>query len=407
METLSAFLICILAVTIATAYFRIPPFPVLFGAAIGFGLLDGIPFEIVIDAARAGAGRIFAILGVAVWGGSIIAFSLARGGGIQRILADLHTISSRPTVYAGLAGWLLAVPFMCAITPFLLLAPLVKGITADPKKAGVLLSLAAAGSVLSFVLIAPAPVMATLMQAFSTDPGLNHITIPLSLILLLLMIVLIGPGIQMDGQQEIQEEQSRRFSAWAPLIVPIGIIIIGFLLPGARAETILPVALLAGAVVAVLFIAGPPRREAMSKGTKHAGVIIFDLCGAGALGGVIAASSFPTDAAAFLETLIPLAVIPFILACFIQTAQGSRLVTAVITADIVAGTAIPDLIHSSALFLMIAAGTMVISYTSDPFFWLVNRTAQQSVMETVKTFTLPLAAAGCVVFLVAVLLIRL
>ncbi|MCQ1539580.1 GntP family permease [Methanocalculus taiwanensis] len=405
METLSAFLICILAITIATAHFRFPPFPVLFGAAIGYGILAGIPFEIIIDAASLGAGRIFTILGVAVWGGSIIAFSLARGGGIQRILADLHSISSRPAVYAGLAGWLLAVPFMCAITPFLLLAPLLKGITADPEKAGILLSLAAAGSVLSFVLVAPAPVMATLIQVFSTDPGLNHITIPLSLILLLLMIILSGRGIRMEKEKDERGDQTRRSAAWAPIIVPIAIIGIGLLLPGMGAETILPVALLSGAIIAVLLIAGPLRREAMSKGTKHAGIIIFDLCGAGALGGVIAASSFSTDAASLLGTVIPLAVIPFILACFIQTAQGSRLVTAVITADIIAGTAIPDLIPSSALFLMIAAGTMVISYASDPFFWLVNRTTHQSVSETVKTFTLPLATAGCVVFGIAILLI--
>lgn len=405
METLSAFLICILAITIATAYFRIPPFPVLFSAAIGFGLLAGLPLETVINAASAGAGRIFAILGVAVWGGSIIAFSLVKGGGIEKIQADLAAISRRPAMHSGLAGWLLAVPFMCAITPFLVLAPLMKGRSADPKRTGVLLSLVACGSVLSFVLIAPAPVMTTLMQVFSTDPGLNRITIPLSLILLLLMILLFGRSIRIDEPQEREEGGLGRAAAWAPLIVPIGIIVTGFMIPGVGADVILPVALLAGAAVAVLLIAKSLRREAVGEGTKHAGVIIFDLCGAGALGGVIAASSFPTDVADLLGVMIPLAIIPFILACFIQTAQGSRLVTAVITADIIAGTAIPHLIPASALFLMIAAGTMVISYASDPFFWLVNRTACQSVAETVKTFTIPLAVAGCVVFGVAVMLI--
>lgn len=406
METLSAFLICILAVTVATAYFRIPPFPVLFGAAIMYGILAGLPFEMVIDTASAGAGRIFAILGVAVWGGSIIAFSLVKGGAIEKIQSDLAIISRRPAVHAGLAGWLLALPFMCAITPFLVLAPLMKGRTADAKRAGALLSLIACGSVLSFVLIAPAPVMVTLIEVFSTDPGLNPLTIPLSLILLSLMIVLLpGRGIRNDEPQEEVKETIGRAAAWAPLILPVAIIVIGFLLPSVGAKAILPVALLAGAALSVLLITRTLRTEAVGDGTKHAGVIIFDLCGAGALGGVIAASSFPADAAGLLETIIPLAIIPFILACFIQTAQGSRLVTAVITADIIAGTAIPDLIPASALFLMIAAGTMVISYASDPFFWLVNRTAQQSVAETVKTFTIPLAAAGCVVFGVAVALI--
>ncbi len=196
-------------------------------------------------------------------GGSIIAFSLVKGGGIERIQADLATISRRPAMHAGLAGWLLAVSFMCAITPFLVLAPLMKGRSADPKSTGVLLSLVACGSVLSFVLIAPAPVMTTLMQVFSTDPGLNRITIPLSLILLLLMILLLGRGIRLEETQEREDGGFGRTGAWAPLIVPIGIIVTGFMIPGVGADVILPVALLAGAAVAVLLIARSLRREAV------------------------------------------------------------------------------------------------------------------------------------------------
>ncbi|MDO8841280.1 hypothetical protein, partial [Methanocalculus sp.] len=94
METLLAFFICITLVTIATAYYKFPPFPVLFGAAILFGSLSGLTPEIVTGAAATGAGRVFAILGVAVWGGSIIAATLSSGGGIGRILSDISRISS-------------------------------------------------------------------------------------------------------------------------------------------------------------------------------------------------------------------------------------------------------------------------------------------------------------------------
>jgi len=403
-ETLSAFLICLLAITIATAYYRIPPFPVLFGSAIVFGLLAGLPYDTIIASASAGAGRIFSILGVAVFGGSIIATSLDSGKGIARILSDLRTVSSRPGLHAGLSGWILAVPFMCAITPFLVLAPLIPGFSADPKAAGRLFSLIAVGSVLSFVLIAPAPVMAALMQILSIEPSLNQITLPLSLILLVAIIAVLGRGIRMDVRGD-EGGISSRFAAWTPVCLPAIIITAGFLLPGIDAIEIMPVALLTGAGVSVWLIAPSLRRDAVSRGTKHAGVIIFDLCGAGAFGGVIAASTFPADAAGLLETIVPLAAIPFILAALIQTAQGSRVVTAIIAAEIIAETAIPDILPAAPLILMIAAGTMVISYVSDPFFWLVNRTAGQSVIETVKTFTLPLAAAGCVVAFVSVLLI--
>jgi GntP family gluconate:H+ symporter len=403
-ETLLAFFICIALITIATAYYKFPPFPVLFGAAILFGSLSGLNPGIVTGAATAGAGRIFAILGVAVWGGSIIAATLSSGGGIGRILSDMSRISSKTAVQAGFSGWLLAVPFMCAITPFLVIAPIIRGIAADPKAAGRLFSLVAAGSVLSFVLIAPAPVMATLMQTFSGDPGLNRITLPLSLILLIGIIAVLSRGIRMK-ELIPREDIAGRGAAWAPLVVPILLIVIGFLVPGIGLVGSLPVALISGAAVAVWLTKPTLRKETVRSGTKHAGVIIFDLCGAGAFGGVIAASTFPTDAAGLLGAAVPLAIIPFILAALIQTAQGSRVVTAVITADIIAATAIPDLIPATPLILMIAAGTMVISYASDPFFWLLNRSAGQTVTETGMTFTLPLAVAGFAVFGVALLLI--
>lgn len=404
METLSAFLICLLAITLATAYFRIPPFPALFGSALLFGWLAGLPSDIIVDAAGAGAGRIFAILGVAVFGGSVIAASLSAGNSIPRILADINALSRRPALHAGLSGWLLAVPFMCAITPFLVLAPLFKSYTDNSVAVGRLFSLVAAGSVLSFVLIAPAPVMAALMQTFGAEPALNLITIPLSLLLLAGIIALLSPATRMDTDNT-EVLMSSRWAAWAPIAIPVLIITAGFLIPGIGLLGTLPVALLAGALVAVLGIPATARRKTVTEGTKHAGVIIFDLCGAGAFGAVIAASTFPADVSGILLSAVPVVCIPFILAALIQTAQGSRVVTAVIAADIIAETAIPDLIPAAPLLLMIAGGTMVISYVSDPFFWLVNRTSGGSIRETVLTFTLPLAAAGCLVFGVALLLI--
>jgi GntP family gluconate:H+ symporter len=44
---------------------------------------------------------------------------------------------------------------------------------------------------------------------------------------------------------------------------------------------------------------------------------------------------------------------------------------------------------------MICAGTFVVSYVSDPYFWLVKQ--DSSMKEVVKYYTLPLALAGLVV----------
>jgi GntP family gluconate:H+ symporter len=56
------------------------------------------------------------------------------------------------------------------------------------------------------------------------------------------------------------------------------------------------------------------------------------------------------------------------------------------------------------LILMISAGTMVFSYVTDPFFWLIQRTTGDDVKTVVSNYTIPLAILG-ILLLTSVLLI--
>jgi GntP family gluconate:H+ symporter len=136
-------------------------------------------------------------------------------------------------------------------------------------------------------------------------------------------------------------------------------------------------------------------------GAKHAGVIIFDLCGAGALGAVIGSSNLGTQAYSVLTLALPALVVPFLLAALIQTAQGSRVVTAVITGEIIAGTTIAASIHPVPLILLISGGACLFSYVTDPYFWLIQRATGDDVPTVVKNYTIPLAAIGITLFVVA------
>jgi GntP family gluconate:H+ symporter len=94
-------------------------------------------------------------------------------------------------------------------------------------------------------------------------------------------------------------------------------------------------------------------------------------------------------------------VVPFLLAALVQTAQGSRVVTAVITGQIIAGTGIATSIHPIPFMLLISGGACIFSYITDPYFWLVQRATGDDVAGVVKNYTIPLAAFGVVMFLVA------
>ena len=162
--------------------------------------------------------------------------------------------------------------------------------------------------------------------------------------------------------------------------------------------------MLAGAVTAIGCASPEIRAPGLSKGAKHAGIIIFDICGAGALGYVIVASGFAQGVLDQLMQVIPVILVPVILAALIETAQGSRVVTAVITAEVLGGTTVIHALNPVTLILLIGAGSCIVSYVTDPYFWLVQRTTGDDIKTVVKNYTIPIALAGVGIFVVAVVL---
>jgi GntP family gluconate:H+ symporter len=138
-------------------------------------------------------------------------------------------------------------------------------------------------------------------------------------------------------------------------------------------------------------------------GTKHAGVIIFDIVGAGALGSVVVGSGIADEALRVMTGAVPVLLIPFLLAALVQTVQGSRVVTAVLVAPLLAGSGIAAAIDPVPLVLMVGAGACVVSYATDPYFWLVQRTTGDPPSTVVRDYTLPLAAIGFLVLGAALL----
>ena len=142
----------------------------------------------------------------------------------------------------------------------------------------------------------------------------------------------------------------------------------------------------------------------MTQGAKNAGLIIFDICGAGALGYVIVSSGSAQLMLGQLLLFFPIILVPFVFAALIETAQGSRVVTAVITAEVLAGSTVAGAIHPVVLILLVSAGSCFISYVTDPFFWLVQRTTGDTITTVVKNYTLPIALAGVGILIVALAL---
>jgi GntP family gluconate:H+ symporter len=389
---------------------RYPPFLTLIGGALLFALLTGAGTE-AVTTFTAGAGAIFSLLAIPIFCGAIIAAVIRRNGGVERIISDIGRVTSRPHLAAGVAGYLLSVPMMCCITPFIVLAPLLSHIRSEYHLTTRIFYVAAVGSVFSFVLLYPLPVGYAIVSGLNAGAAFDVqkymlAAFPLSLLILACAtFALMAPEARCCRPDTLQEAQfAPRRSGWLPVLLPIALLITGYLVPGLSSLANINIALIGGLVAALAVCDPGTREDAAASGTKNAGIILFDLCGAGGLGAVIAADGGFTDLVLAHGALLAPLMVPFLLAAILQASQGSRVVTAIVTTTILAGTGIPAAVGILPFVLMTAAGTMTLSIFTDPYFWLIRRTTGDSVPDVLKQYTLPLTCAGVAVAVITVLM---
>jgi len=127
--------------------------------------------------------------------------------------------------------------------------------------------------------------------------------------------------------------------------------------------------------------------------SRRSGVVLLDLCGAGAFGYVVAQSGLGKEIYS-LAQFLPLLVMPFLVAALLQLAQGSRVVTVVIAAQILADYPLDGL----TMILLISSGAFMLTYISDPYFWLIKNSTGASMEEVVLGYSLPLSLMGLMAF---------
>ncbi len=416
----AAFAITLAFITVVGVKYRTSPFFSLIGGAILFGLLAGMSPEQVFQGIISGLGSIFAIFGIIILSGAIIARLLVEQHQTEEIVSDIRKRIKNPVLLSGLSGYLLSVPITCCITAFVMLQPILGCVGRTKEQKNRLFYIAALGSVISYALIYPTPVVLPLYNAFSGDLSplvLDAVTIPVSLLILAVLIVAFmrkgrlisttGDAVHCEDQVDTSpscRESGFHLRAWAPFMVIILSLIPGVYLLGLSHTSLIQFIMLAGVVCAILIASPAARKSGIPKGTGHAGLIIFDICGAGALGAIIVQSGFAQQAMEQIGGIFPLIMVPFLIAALIQTAQGSRVVTAVITAGILSGTTLPATVNPISLILMVAAGSCIVSFVTDPYFWLIHRATGDDLPTVARSYTLPLALAGIGLFLVALII---
>jgi len=397
MEPLLAFLGTIVFISFIIP--RLGPFLSLVIAAIVYGLFTGMSTELMGYVA-VGMGRIFSSLAIVVFSGAAIAEYLRKTGAIDRIVADLLLMTNKGLLVSGLAGYLISLPVMCSITAYMILEPVVSGLGMQTSGSSRrFLFMTAACSVISFNLIYPSPVMASLTGSLNVKPyDLLTLSIPISLLLFALAYIYMQrlPSEELKAVKRPVINISRA-KAWLPLILPMGLILLGGLSKEAEFFGNTSISLLMGALLC-LIIEREKMQEIVHTATRRSGVIMLDLCGAGAFGYVVAQSDLGKEIYG-LGQVLPVLALPFIVSAVLQLAQGSRVVTAIVSSQILSNYPLDGTI----LALLIGSGAFMFSWFSDPYFWLIKESTGASMKDMMRGYTLPLSILGLAALAVIVI----
>lgn len=112
-----------------------------------------------------------------------------------------------------------------------------------------------------------------------------------------------------------------------------------------------------------LVLARGNMQEIIHTASRRSGVIMLDLCGAGAFGYVVAQSGLGEEVYG-LGQVLPVLALQFIVSAVLQLAQGSGVVTAMAASQILSNCHLDGMI----LALPIGSGGFVFSCFSDPYF---------------------------------------
>ncbi|MBV7272616.1 GntP family permease [Clostridium sp. PL3] len=390
--------------------------------AITIGLIGGMDQSKVVDSITKGFGNSLSSIGIIIGFGVMLGKLLETSGATKVMANTFIKIFGRGKEEEALAasGFVTSLSIFCT-SGFIILAPLVKGLSRKTRKSVVSLGVALAGGLLmSHCLVPPAAGPIGVAGILNANIGrfmlFGTITAIPIIIVILLYARYLGKQIhqipnetedgwirpdknesfEKDEQDEIAAtiavEQDKNlpspFMCFAPILIPIILILINTIskslgLKAGTASSFLSflgapvVALSIGLLIAIFGLTKTQSKSdalnSMEDGLKASGKLMLLVGGGGALGMIIQNSGLGAFIATSIsKTSIPPILIPFLIASLLRLVQGSGSVSSMTAASVTAPM-VPGL-HLDPVFAGLAAcvGSMVFSYFNDSYFWVIN-----------------------------------
>jgi GntP family gluconate:H+ symporter len=428
MITLLMILIALTFIVVAIIKFDIHPFLALFVGAIGYGLISGMPFGLILKSIEEGFGGVIGRIGLVILLGVIIGTFLEKTGGAlviaQRVLSY---IGEKSVVLAMMiTGWIMSIPVF-GDSAFIMMNPINKSLSFKAGTPFIATTIALTlGITASHSLVPPTPGPIATAGILGADLGMvifwGVITSVVALIPCFFFAKYATTGVHLvpklaaaDTTTQTKAPSIRR--SLLPVLIPLVLIVLASIANyptkpfGENTLTSVllfvgnpVIALLLGAFASFVLPEKFDRKLLSSSGwigdaLVTAAPIILITGAGGVFGKMLQNSGIGEIVSTNLSGANLGLLLPFLMALALKTAQGSSTVAMITTASVVAPL-LPTLgldTETLRVFAVLAtgAGAIAISHANDSFFWVMTQMSGMNIKQGNQTHSLGTLILAC------------
>lgn len=408
-------LLALAIILVAIVKFDVHPFLALFGTAIIYGLIAGMPGELILQSISEGFGGVLGSIGLLILLGVIMGTFLEKTGGAIVIAEKiLRWIGEKSVTTAMLvSGYILSIPVF-GDSVFIMMNPISKSLSLKSKTPYAATTIAIAlGATASHSLVPPTPGPIATAGIMEADLGMvifwgfliSLVTLVPSYFFIKKYVTKIDlkPQVAKVEAEEAKIIFPTAFKSFLPITIPLVLIIVASIAKypskpfGEGAfYTIMQfigspvIALFLGVFLTFLLPKKFDKRLLSASGWFGEAILIAApvilITGAGGVfGKMLQNSGIGEIVSANMSNASWGIFLPFIIAFSLKTAQGSSTVAMITTASIVApllGSLGLDS-ETMRVFAVLAtgAGAIAISHANDSFFWAVTQLSGLTIKQ--------------------------
>lgn len=413
-----------------TAHKKINAFFALLLAALGVGLLSGMPLTNIAAVLKAGFGHTMEKIGLLILFGTTLGVILEKTGAtISMANTILRKVkeSNAPAAIA-ITGFIIGLPIFCD-SGFIILSGLNHSLVKKTHYSMPVMAAVLATSLYAVhCLVPPHPGITAAVGTAGGDLGM----VMLWGMALSVPAVLVGycwslwrgkkvthDYIEPVANEPIAKKIPPAGRSFLPVILPIALIaaksiwllfISGQEVTHNLALQVLAfagdpvIALAIGIAVSLTLIQKEDRKEWshwLTAGVEKAGMILAITAAGGMFGEMLQTTGLGKNVGTLLSGLSLGIFFPFLIAAILKTAQGSSTVAVITAASLITpllgNLGLQSPMALTLTILSMGAGSMAVSHANDSYFWVISRFSNLETAATLKVYSVATLLMGLTV----------